>query len=418
MKARTFILLGVMLYELVVGQVPFNSDTPFSIVHDHIYTPLPLPRVRNDDVPEAVERVLLKALAKSRPDRYESVDVLVERFLAAFDGQVDPDLPFLDPVSAVLSPLDVGSSTAEEAQSAAASRASAAHSEARPSSTEAVPTPAKTRRRWLWIAIPAGLVLCACAFIGFLILTSEPEPNSGADPTAVVPDSSTPPAVDTAPTEVLSDVPESEASAIDRAIVHVEANPDDPYAHLALAQAYWEAGRVDEAAAAIEAVFELGSEDPDFYVQLGDYFYDRELWFEAVETYLVAAGLNGNVVPSPVRPRLERAIYNAAIDDRVEDGTLLGRDSKIRGIEPTLLMVARSRRLFYGDQPQAAREQLLLVFEDQPDYAPGLLLEAELLIASGETEAGRTLLERLVAGDITPNWVSIQARAFLFQLDQ
>jgi len=34
---------GVMLYEMVVGQVPFSADTPFSIIRDHIYTPLPLP---------------------------------------------------------------------------------------------------------------------------------------------------------------------------------------------------------------------------------------------------------------------------------------------------------------------------------------------------------------------------------------
>ncbi len=30
---------GVVLYEMVVGRVPFNADTPFSIIHDHIYTP-------------------------------------------------------------------------------------------------------------------------------------------------------------------------------------------------------------------------------------------------------------------------------------------------------------------------------------------------------------------------------------------
>ena len=55
---------GVMLYEMVVGQVPFNADTPFSVIHDHIYSPLPLPHTVNKNVPESVERVLLKALAK------------------------------------------------------------------------------------------------------------------------------------------------------------------------------------------------------------------------------------------------------------------------------------------------------------------------------------------------------------------
>ncbi len=74
---------GVVLYELAVGRVPFSADTPFSIIHDHIYTPLPLPRAINPQVPEAVERVLLKALAKERADRFESVADLVAAFRAA-----------------------------------------------------------------------------------------------------------------------------------------------------------------------------------------------------------------------------------------------------------------------------------------------------------------------------------------------
>src|SRR5512140_1147370 len=69
---------GVMLYELVVGQVPFNADTPFSIIHDHIYSALPMPRAINPKVPEPVERVLLKARAKERADRYGGVAARVQ----------------------------------------------------------------------------------------------------------------------------------------------------------------------------------------------------------------------------------------------------------------------------------------------------------------------------------------------------
>ena len=75
---------GVMLYEMVVGRVPFNADTPFAIIHDHIYSPLPMPRTINPKVPEPVERVLLKALAKDRPDRYRDVDTLVRAFKDAW----------------------------------------------------------------------------------------------------------------------------------------------------------------------------------------------------------------------------------------------------------------------------------------------------------------------------------------------
>src|SRR5260221_4773047 len=72
--------LGVVLYELVVGRVPFNADTPYAIVHDHIYSPLPLPTKVNPQVPPAVERVLLKTLAKDRADRYSTASDMVEAF--------------------------------------------------------------------------------------------------------------------------------------------------------------------------------------------------------------------------------------------------------------------------------------------------------------------------------------------------
>jgi serine/threonine protein kinase len=69
--------LGVILYELIVGRVPFSADTPYAIIHDHIYRPLPLPSSVNPEIPSAVENVLLKALAKEPSDRYETAARLV-----------------------------------------------------------------------------------------------------------------------------------------------------------------------------------------------------------------------------------------------------------------------------------------------------------------------------------------------------
>ncbi|MBI5927728.1 MAG: protein kinase [Chloroflexi bacterium] len=75
--------LGVVLYELVVGRVPFTADTPYAIIHDHIYKPLPLPSKVNPSVPEPVERVLLKALAKNPEDRFRTAGDMIQAFKSA-----------------------------------------------------------------------------------------------------------------------------------------------------------------------------------------------------------------------------------------------------------------------------------------------------------------------------------------------
>lgn len=68
--------LGVMLYEMVTGTVPYDADTPFAVIMQHISQPLPIPTKINPDIPESVERVILKALSKSPDDRYQSAGEL------------------------------------------------------------------------------------------------------------------------------------------------------------------------------------------------------------------------------------------------------------------------------------------------------------------------------------------------------
>ena len=63
---------GVVLYEMLTGQVPFEADTPIAVLTKHVYEPPPPPRNLNPALPPTVEAVLLQALAKDPADRYQS----------------------------------------------------------------------------------------------------------------------------------------------------------------------------------------------------------------------------------------------------------------------------------------------------------------------------------------------------------
>jgi serine/threonine protein kinase len=85
--------LGVVLYELIVGQVPFSGDTPYSVIHDHIYRALPLPHEVNPAVPPEVEAVLVKALAKEPSGRYTTAKSMMAALREALDASGVRELP-------------------------------------------------------------------------------------------------------------------------------------------------------------------------------------------------------------------------------------------------------------------------------------------------------------------------------------
>jgi serine/threonine protein kinase len=70
--------LGVVLYQMLVGRVPFRGTTPHAVLHHVIYeAPLP-PRQLNPDLSPALEPVVLKAIAKQPDHRYQRGSALVK----------------------------------------------------------------------------------------------------------------------------------------------------------------------------------------------------------------------------------------------------------------------------------------------------------------------------------------------------
>lgn len=82
--------LGVMLYEILTGELPFTSNTPVGFYFKHIHEPVPPLHEKRPDLPEALNSIIQRATAKSPMNRYPDVVSLVEDFgRAIILGSID-----------------------------------------------------------------------------------------------------------------------------------------------------------------------------------------------------------------------------------------------------------------------------------------------------------------------------------------
>ena len=75
--------LGIMLYEMLVGEVPFNSDSPAELRLKHAKVPPPPFSAFRDDIPAEIEPVLIRALAKNPDMRYQTASAFAKDLIEA-----------------------------------------------------------------------------------------------------------------------------------------------------------------------------------------------------------------------------------------------------------------------------------------------------------------------------------------------
>ena len=77
--------LGIMMYELIVGELPFRGDNAVEIALKHLKEPMPRIRDVLPDVPQSVENVVLKATAKNPKNRYANANEMYEDLKTVLD---------------------------------------------------------------------------------------------------------------------------------------------------------------------------------------------------------------------------------------------------------------------------------------------------------------------------------------------
>jgi tRNA A-37 threonylcarbamoyl transferase component Bud32/flagellar basal body-associated protein FliL len=82
--------LGVLYYQMATGRLPYDADTPLAVILKHVNEPVPLPTDFNDDIPGAIQAVIVKAMAKDPGERYQSANEMIQELQeAAKVGDLD-----------------------------------------------------------------------------------------------------------------------------------------------------------------------------------------------------------------------------------------------------------------------------------------------------------------------------------------
>jgi hypothetical protein len=97
--------LGVILFQLITGRLPYDAETPLATILKHVNEPIPSPRQFNPETPAAIERIILKALAKDPEDRFQSADEMLAQ-LKAVTGAALTEVASAQPLPAGSEPGD------------------------------------------------------------------------------------------------------------------------------------------------------------------------------------------------------------------------------------------------------------------------------------------------------------------------
>lgn len=195
--------LGVMLFQMVTGQLPFSAETPLAVVMQHVSDLPPMPMEFNPDVPLDLQEVILKALAKEPDDRYQSAKEMADALRAVnLSGPLAASLAGNVPATTPSSPTVKGEAAYKNTLTGARLAGDTEPGQTQTAVDTAVPPPPQSRSPFLYV----GLGVVALLIIGGILFATGVFGGEQATPTTevvIAPD----------PTE--TDVPEETAVPTD-----------------------------------------------------------------------------------------------------------------------------------------------------------------------------------------------------------
>ncbi|MEE8367214.1 MAG: tetratricopeptide repeat protein, partial [Thermoanaerobaculia bacterium] len=281
--------LGIVLYEMATGVVPFHAETPMAVVVKHIIDPLPLPRSKNPELPEEIERVILKSLSKDPADRFQDADEMAKALKEAVRGlptgvaQAVPSVPVAQ-VTTIVDEADV----AAESDKPALMVAEAVEEQVAQAHTTTGIGGILSGRGRIAAAVAGGLLLLAVVAVGAAQLLG------GTPEQPVVLEPGQPQVEDEIPEPGQQEGPSARdgPSAIKGLDLAIEQDPENIDLYFARASAYAEEGEFELAQDSILQGVEVAPEESWTHERAADLLWKLGLFNEAISEYRRAIELD------------------------------------------------------------------------------------------------------------------------------
>lgn len=396
--ARTDIYsLGVVLYQALTGECPFVAETPLAVAMMHVHNPLRPPRQINPAIPEALERIIFRAMAKNADDRFQTAGAMAQALRAAVASTPATQSLALPESSApaIAPPTPHTPLPAQE---------TAAQPAIPPAPPTPVPAPAAppSRASARWLPIVGGL-LALVVIVGvaaFALRPGQDTPgaqsgNSAAQPSAAaVATAALDPAVDDVIAKTAQQLDAGETSAAMETLKPaLEARPDDPNLLALRGIANLSNVGPDAARADIDRALSLAPNNPLVYFARGLINQRTDRPDDAIADYSKAIELD---------PTFARAYYQRSIlmGYPKSDPAAQRRDlDRTIELEPAYVpaRIDRAWSLYYGSQEAQALPDLEQVLSADASNSAALRLRALIFTRQGKLDEARRDFDAAVA---------------------